>query len=340
MCLTFRIFQPYAFDGLVNISPKFISNINEAHQMITGEYDYPPNIQWMSTVPIFHTLFNLIFVGVGPITFLLFILGFFQVYKNHQLFKKAEIRLILIVITTIFIYHSILLAKYMRYFYPIYPILIIFAGYCISFINRKVFYFLCLLNIIIIIAFFNIYTKPHSRYQASEWICQNIATNSVISSESWDDSLPINSITCQDKNYSHQDLTLYDSDTTKKWEKINKQLKIIDYLVLSSNRLWGSIPKVYKRYPLASRYYQNLFDNNTDFKLIKRIYSYPGFSLPFMNKCVLIGPSVYPYQLSKNKFFEIDTNCNYPGIYFRDDIFEESFTVYDHPQIIFFTKNK
>jgi hypothetical protein len=334
------MFQPYAFDGIVSISPKFISNIKEAHQMITGEIDYPPNIQWLNTSPVFHNLLNLFFVGIGPITFSLVILGFFRLYKKQQLFKKTEISFILLVITTIFIYHSVLLAKYMRYFYPIHPILIIFAGYGLSFLKRKTFFISCLLNIVFIIAFLNIYTKPHSRYQASEWICQNLDNNLVISSESWDDSLPINSRTCHNKNYSHQDLALYDPDTVQKWEKINKQLDSIDYLVLSSNRLWGSIPKVSYRYPKASKYYQTLFDNNSNFSFIKKIYSYPGFSLPFINKCILIGPTVYPYKISKNKFFEVDLNCNYPGIYFRDDIFEESFTVYDHPQINIFINNK
>jgi len=306
--------------------------------MITGEIDYPPNIQWKNTIPILHTLYNLFFAGVGPITFLLTIFGIYKVCKNQQLFKKTEIKFILIVSITIFIYHSVLLAKYMRYLYPIYPILIIFAGYTISFLTRKVFYLFFIINIIITVAFINIYTKPHSRYQASEWMCQNINQNLTLSSESWDDSLPINSISCKNKSYPHQDLALYDSDTTEKWEKLNNQFKTIDYLVLSSNRLWGSIPRFFQRYPLASHYYQNLFDGNGDFKFEKRIYSYPGFSLPFMNKCILIGPSVYPYQKLKNKFFDIDSNCNYPGIYFRDDAIEESFTVYDHPQINIFVK--
>jgi hypothetical protein len=52
ICFSFRIFQPYAFNGLIDFSPKFIANIHEAHQMITGQIDYPPNIQWQHTFPL------------------------------------------------------------------------------------------------------------------------------------------------------------------------------------------------------------------------------------------------------------------------------------------------
>lgn len=336
--ISFRIFQPYAFDGFIKFSSNFLSNIKEAHQMITGEIDYPPNIQWENTLPIIHPLFNLFFFGVGPITFLLFIFGIIQILKTRRLIKQPKIIILLTIFLTIFLYHSILLAKYMRYFYPIYPIITIFAGYGFSCLNRKTFFPIFLINIFTTVSFINIYLHPHSRYSSSEWICKNIPNISNISHEVWDDSLPLNSISCTNKTYIYNDLTLFDSDSSQKWTRINEQLKSVDYLVLSSNRLWGSIPNDTKRYPLTSDFYKNLFDGNTDFKLVKRIYSYPGFSLPFLKKCVLIGLSVYPYNTSKNNFFEVDNSCNSPGIYFRDDIAEESFTVYDHPQVNIFAK--
>jgi hypothetical protein len=196
------------------------------------------------------------------------------------------------------------------------------------------------MNIIITTTFLNIYDKPHSRYQSSEWICKNISTESILSSEIWDDSLPLNSPSCINKSYFHQELSLFDTESPQKWKKINEQLTSINYLILSSNRLWGSTPKVPGRYPDTSNFYKDLFEEKTDFKLIKRIYSYPGFNLPFINKCILIGPSVYPYNTTKNKFFEIDNLCEYPGIYFRDDAAEESFTIYDHPQVNIFAKFK
>ncbi len=335
LILSFRIFQPYAFDGLIHISPQFISNIKEAHQMITGEYKYPPNVQWKSTLPLIHPLINLFFFGLAPITFILSCLGISKVFKDNSKLKDKKNILILLIIFFIFIYHSLLLARYMRYFYPVYPLLIIFAGYALSKFNPKTIAVLFLINLTFITAFIHIYIFPHSRYLASEWICQNIPTNSVLSSESWDDSLPLGSISCRSQTYQHQDLSLYDSESDEKWSKINLQLNNVDYLILSSNRLWRSISKDSQEYPLTSQFYQHLFDGSSNFKLIKKFYSYPGFSLPFVKKCLLIGPSDYPYQYQKNALFNIET-CDNPGIYFRDDTAEESFTVYDHPQVIIF----
>jgi len=340
MFIGFRIFQPYAFNGFIKLSPNFISNIKEASQMITGQIDYPPNVQWKKTIPIIHPLLNLFFVGLGPVTFLLLIFGLIKIFRNRQLIKQPKILFLLLICSTIFFYHSLQLAKYMRYFYPIYPIFSVFTGYGLSLLNHRLLKLCFLINIFIIITFLNIYTKPHSRYQSSEWICKNIDDNSTLSSELWDDSLPLNSPSCINKSYLRQELSLYDTDSPQKWEKTTKQLDKIDYIILSSNRLWGSIPKFSERYPISSSFYKDLFDGNSDFKLIKRIYSYPGFSLPFMNKCILIGPSVYPYKTTKNNFFEVDNLCNSPGIYFRDDSAEESFTVYDHPQINIFAKVK
>lgn len=335
--VAFRIFQPYAFDGFIKLSPNFISSVKEASQMITGEINYPPNVQWKNTIPIVHPLLNLFFVGLGPITFLLWIFGSIKIFKKHQLIKEPKILILFLIGLTIFLYFSLQLAKYMRYFYPIYPIIAVFAGYGFSCLNRKLFILILSINIIITMAFLNIYVHPHSRYQASEWICQNASINSVLSSEIWDDSLPLNSPSCINKSYLHQDLSFFDTESSLKWGKINNQLKSVDFLILTSNRLWGSIPKD-SDYHTTSVFYKNLFDGNSNFKLIKRIYSYPGFSLPFINRCILIGPSVYPYNTTKNTFFEIDNYCDSPGIYFRDDAVEESFTVYDHPQVNIFGK--
>lgn len=336
--IAFRIFQPYAFDGFIKFSPNFISDIKEASQMITGKIDYPPNIQWANTNPILHPLFNMFLFGIGPITFILFIVGVIKILKNRQLIKQPKIIILFAIFLTIFLYQSIMLAKYMRYFYPIYPIIIIFASYSLSFLNRKILIPIFLVNMLIAISFINIYLHPHSRYSSSDWICQNITNNSVISDEIWDDSLPLKTPFCLSQSYITQDLALFDNESSLKWKKIDNQLNSINYLILSSNRLWGSISKDSKRYPITSNFYKDLFDGNTKFKLVKRFYSYPGFSIPFIKKCLLIGPSIYPHKTSKNNFFEIDNNCNIPGIYFRDDIAEESFTVYDHPQVNIFVK--
>ena len=95
----------------------------------------------------------------------------------------------------------------------------------------------------------------------------------------------------------------------KKWQKINQQLDSTDYIILSSNRLYGSIPKNPDHYPQTTQYYQNLFDGSLGFNQVAQFTSYPCF--PPLGR---------------------------PLFCFPDDSAEEAFTVYDHPKVLVFKK--
>jgi hypothetical protein len=221
----------------------------------------------------------------------------------------------------------------MRYYLPVYPfICLIFVTLLSQFKLKKFIIILILiLNIFYALAFLSIYSRPNSRIQASNWINQYIPQGSVLSSEYWDDALPLGY-----SDYENISLPLFDPDTPEKWEKINHSLEEIDYIIMSSNRLWASIPRVSEKYPLASEFYRNLFAEKLNFKKFKEFNSYPGFSLSFLKSCLYLGPTNYPGI--KNTWFSVDNNCSYPGIYFRDDTSEEAFTVYDHPKVLIFER--
>jgi hypothetical protein len=221
----------------------------------------------------------------------------------------------------------------MRYFLPIYPFICLILVSLLSHlkIKKSLIIFIWILFILFATAFFSFYSRPNSRVQASNWVNQNIPKDSVLSSEYWDDALPLGY-----SDYKNISLPLFDSDSDEKWEKINKSLGEIDYLIMSSNRLWASIPRVPDKYPQASEFYKNLFAEKLNFRKIKEFNSYPGFSLPFLKSCFYFGPTNYPGI--KNNWFSADKHCSYPGIYFRDDTAEEAFTVYDHPKVLIFKK--
>lgn len=341
--IAFRMFQPYAFDGLFQINTLFKQNIKTASDMISGVYDYPPNVQWSNTIPLLHPLFNMLLFGMGPIIFIVSGLGIIRYFKNNLLTLRPKIIIPFLTIIfwacTIFLYQGILLAKYMRYFYPIYPVLIIFFGYGYIKLSKKIKLISSVLIIFCTTSFLGIYSRPHSRNQASFWIYQNIPENKTISSEEWDDGLPYSSsFYSSNKIYQNISLSLYQPDSDpNKWPSLEKKIDSADYLIMSSDRLWSSISKNQIRYPVSSVFYQNLFKGNSQFELINHTASYPGFSLSFMKSCIYVGPTKYPGV--KTLWLTTDQTCLYPGIYFRDDIAEESFTVYDHPQVLIF-KNK
>lgn len=321
--LAFRLFQPYAFDGFFSVSNHFIQNISEARRMITGEMDYPPNIQWAYTKPLVHPLVNIFFWGFGPLATIFSLSGILVFFKRKYSFSKLvkDDRfmsgvLVLIYAAAIFFYQGIQLAKYMRYFYPVYPVLAIFSG---LFIERVFLYrrkevkffvvFLLALSIIWPVSFLKIYALPHSRMIASGWIYKNIPAGAKITNEEWDDGLPLSVFGNDYDQYIHIPLGLYNTETEEKWRKVSREIAETDYIIMSSNRLFGSIPRLPRRYPVTSLFYKLLFDEKLGFKKVADITSRPCF-LPFK-----------PY------FF-----C------FNDDNSEESFTVYDHPRIVIFKK--
>lgn len=344
--IIFRIFQPYSFVGFLKINPDFLNSLNYLKSILLNrDVFYPPEIQWLSKIPLLYPIQNIFFWGLGIPLSLLFLIPIKNIFriKIKSFFSSPNnfiISLSFFWIIFVLIQQGFSFTATMRYFLPIYP----FICFLAVFLNltskkyRQLFTFAFILNLIYCFLFLSIYTKPHTRIQASEWIYQNITSNSTIANEYWDDALPLSLDYSSSSLYSNQNLHLYDSDTETKWQEINSILDNTDYIFLTSNRLWSSIPTVPNRYPIATKYYQDLFDGNSQFKKIIEFNSYPGIHLPFLKKCFYFGPTNYPYLETKNHWFDIDSTCSYPGIYLRDDTAEEAFSVYDHPKVIIFKK--
>ncbi|MBU1878252.1 MAG: hypothetical protein KJ734_04820, partial [Chloroflexi bacterium] len=127
----------------------------------------------------------------------------------------------------------------------------------------------------------------------------------TIGNEHWDDPLPLR-VDGKDGYtfYNGADLTLYDEDEPAKLTKLLDALDQLDYMVLSSGRLYNSIPRLPMRFPMTVLYYRYLFDGTLGFEPVATFTSYPT-----------LGP-----------------------IEFNDDSAEEQFTVYDHPKVILLRK--
>ncbi len=330
--LAFRIFQPYAFTNIFKINPLFIDNLKTLANFSSPDVYYPPGVQWINRFRLLNSLVNLGVWGLGiPLIILIFLLVIIFLKKPKLKFNLSFI--IFSWIFLLYLYQGSQFSHSMRYFLPIYPFICIILVSLLSHLKIKKFFIILVLifNLVYAIAFLSIYSRPNSRVEASNWMGKNIPKGSVLSSEYWDDALPLGY-----SEYQNISLPLFDPDSEEKWEKINQSLDQIDYLIMSSNRLWASIPRVPNKYPLASKFYNNLFSEKLNFEKIKEFNSYPGFSISFLKSCFYFGPTNYPGI--KNTWFSVDNNCLYPGIYFRDDTAEEAFTVYDHPKVLIFEK--
>lgn len=316
--LIVRLTQPslFAKANLLSLSPnpQFISNIKQLSSYNDPNSWYPPGVQWKKTSPIFFPLKNLLLWGLGLPLGIFSLWSFFelsfQTIKNKISKANFLVLISLVWILGLFFYLGVQQVKTMRYFLSLYPFLALFSAWKFERIrNKKLKTLIFILAIIYPLSFISIYTKPVTRVTASRWIYRNIPIGSTLANEYWDDGLPLLLSNENHGKYNYESLSLYDPESEQKWEKIENQLKNTDYIILSSNRLYGSIPKNPEYYPQTTKYYKDLFDGSLGFKKVAEFSSYPCFP-PF-------GKALF---------------C------FNDDSSEEAFTVYDHPKVIIFKK--
>lgn len=156
-----------------------------------------------------------------------------------------------------------------------------------------------------------------------------VANTSFIGNEHWDDGLPVR-LDGKDgfSIYKGVEIQNYAEDEPGKLPQMISWLTQADYLVLSSNRLYGSIPRLPLRYPMTSEYYRALFDGRLGFEKVAEFSSYTN-----------IGPFWFPDQESTealgvpNPFDQLPGRINIPL-----PPAEEAFSVYDHPRVAIFRK--
>ena len=313
---------------------EFINNIKQLSSYSNPDVWYPPMVQWLTKIPVFFSVVNLAVFGVGIPYFILVIMGMVRVISIRQsvdknkkedsnaTMKQWDLVFILIWIILFFLYQSSRLVQSIRYLYILFPFFAIFAAIgmnqlidyglritpCLpagrhsKLIRNASFVIMIIVLLIWPVMFFSIYLHPHSRVSASKWIYDNLPNQSIILGESWDDPLPLG-VTNNGKVFYIEQLPVFDPDTTKKWQKMNELLNKADYYILSSNRGWGSIPTVPEKYPLMSKFYNDLLAGKLNYKKIKEFK---------------------PYYY---RFFEMPNSW-----------VDESFTVYDHPTVMVFKK--
>ncbi len=330
--LTFRTFQPYAFDAhsFLDVKPSrhWIDNMKFVKKLMAGDIDYPPGHQWARRTHFWFPWKNMVIWGMGISLGLTVWLGW--LVAAYRLLYRRQIEHLLPVAWAggLFFYQGLQFVESMRYLLPIYPILILLGSWFLLWLvdqaqrwslwdgsvlarfspklSKALVFAILLFTFLWAMAFMRVYRRPLTRIAASRWMFRNIPKGSVIANEHWDDPLPLR-IDGHDpfwSTYKGIMMANYDEDTPKKREKMIGWLNQADYIVLSSDRLCKSIPRLPMRYPMTTLYYQALFDGKLGFHLAAEFTSPPGIF----------------------------------GLVFNDESAEEAFHVYDHPYVRIFKK--
>ena len=330
----FILFSPYAIIDF----PKFIQdNLNQS-RMVRGTSDLPYTRQYIDTIPYIYHLKQIITRSLGPTVSILSFLGLiFTLRKSHLPLPKIHIILIFWILFYFLIFGQFQV-KFSRYMLPIIPFLLVYASLSLVafyyWLNKKlprlatpIISLLLLIALHYPISFLNIYSEDHTAVQASQFLNANATKNSSILKEHWDEGLP------NLNNFKITELPLYNFDSTDKISNISSLLSKTDYIIIFSNRLYGTIPRLSQRYPLTSNYYARLFDGSLGFNLIHLEKKEPQFlGIKYINNNFARIPINPPKQLSEKSGFEL----------FSLDLgwSDESFSVYDHPTILIFQNSK
>lgn len=208
--LAFRIFQPYAFNGPaitnLSINERWLQVIKEVTNQVAGNSEWPPNHHWTNR-PFPYAWINMVLWGMGLPLGLMAWFGWgwagFRMWKGEWRKHLLPFTWVL----AYFIWQNMQFWRYMRYFMPIYPFLILFAAWAMVEIlsknkaslehirdigtslknqwgnarkNWKGILAILLVAIVTLgsygyaLAFIHIYSVPHTRVSASRWILNNI----------------------------------------------------------------------------------------------------------------------------------------------------------------------
>jgi YYY domain-containing protein len=186
--ISFRIFQPYAFDGL-GINQQWIANIQEQRAQAKGDAEQPWSLQWARRSHLY-SFENLTLWGLGLPLGILAWAGF--LLMGWRIFKGEWHHALLWGWTALyFLWQSLQFNPTMRYQLPIYPLLAMMAAWFVfelagsnvpkfkrlnlsRIVAGIIGIAVVILTAIWAFAFHSIYIRNEPRIAASRWIFQNV----------------------------------------------------------------------------------------------------------------------------------------------------------------------
>ncbi len=341
----FVITQPYALIDWYAFGRDVIREALVAR----GWLDYPYTRQYAGTLPFIYSIVQSTVWGMGlPLGLAAWSGGALFIV---QWWKTRDWRatLLLSFALAYFLTISLQYAKYLRYLLPLLPVLYILAA-CAwlrllgsrQWVVRTAAALTLAAALLYATAFSTIYAGEHPWLTASRWIYENVPPGKTLMVEQWDDALPtlisFPGGARRGSDYTQIQFPMYDDDTPAKASALAAALAQSDYVILASQRLYGSIGRVAARYPLTTQYYEKLFNGELGFEPVMTVRNDPH----------LFGVTVRDDPRANLAFdasaidekFGQQYSCCPQGWAWNWGFADESFSVYDHPQPIIFKKTR
>ena len=317
--LTFRVVNPGAFQGLSwSLKQQFLDDFWASVRV--ADLDMPPAVQWANRIVVIDALRWLFVFTVGPGVSLGAIAGVVALWRRRRLVARWNIAVALLALA---LPAAVVLRSFSptgRYFMAVLPTLYAVAGVGLMALwahrpqlarpaRRHAGPVLAVVlagtALLWGAAFVNgVYGHDNTRIVASRWIAANVPPGSVLSSEAWDDGLPISVDGIDGAAWRNEQFDLFGEDSVEKVERLATQLTGVDYVVESSPRVWGTVTRIPVRFPSTIKFFAALDTGQLGFERVATFTSAPRISL-------------FGAQL-----WRLD-----------DSDAEEAFSVYDHPEV-------
>jgi YYY domain-containing protein len=318
--VAFRVLNPGAFDGLGLVpSSHYLDDVANARAMQQG--DLPPAVQWANRA-VWEPFRWMLVYTLGPGLVLLAGIGALGLVAERRwglsgvasrwvrglLLGSAGAQLVVIGLSSV---------PTGRYVMPALPALCVLGGVgAVALWNvaerlasraprpaaavRIAVGASLALSALWALAFVaGVHGREHTRIEASRWIAANVPPGSVVSSQAWDDSLPLRLPGVDTAAFPIEQLVLVGTDTEAKIGQLADQLQRIDYVVESSPRLWATVVRIPQRFGSSIRFFEALDDGSIGFERVATFET---------------GPQLGPFRLDSSNA-------------------EEAFSVYDHPEV-------
>jgi 4-amino-4-deoxy-L-arabinose transferase-like glycosyltransferase len=267
--------------------------------------------QFLKTKPAVFQLGQILPFSLNPILEISGLIGFFLIpfsLIRRKINNQRQRGKILTWLACLIYLPSSLLTftKWARFTLPLLPFFSLFSLEVLEFFKKsnRQFIFLFLRTLLISagflasIAFFSIYARPDIRTTASNWLVENLPSQSLILNEQGNViNLPLKG-SFRVTNFDFYNL----DDNPDLFEELLDGLEKNDYLLIPSRRIFANHP--IDLFPKTGCYFRLLFSGKLGFKEIKKFTAYP-------------------------RLF----NWEFP-----DEMAEETWSVFDHPVIRIYQK--
>lgn len=320
----------------------FARNVGEQSQMVRRLVDLPYTRQYVDTPKYAYQAWQLGVWGLGPAAGITVWAGLLAGLAAAALARRKTDLVVLSWVLPYLLVTGWFEVKFLRYMLPVTPFLAIYGARLLVWAGEGLQWLwprrrwlvlvpaglVLLLTMHYAMAFVAMYSGPHPAKAVSAWLDANAHQGAVVVEEHWEEGIPhVPGIVFGER------LGIYEPDTPAKFDRIAAELARADYIVLYSNRLYGTVPRLPDRYPLTTRYYRALFDGSLGYGLVysaQKSREFLGAAYrddPFARVRDHVSPPA-GWSRPGGSFATLDLGWA-----------DESFTVYDHP-VSFVFENK